>query len=505
VILLPESLLAAECRGQLRQVLLHELGHVHQGDGWGNLLFCVALPVLYWHPVYWWLRRCASLSRELVADDWAARADGKEAYVSELVALARTRMGGIAGPVGAIGILQSRSDFYRRMHMLLQRRNQLATGCSRTCRAAMGTMTLAVVMGMVAMVGVRPARGQAEVPGAAEAPVARDADHVIGPNDLLNITLSDVAGAGVESVKNTRVSESGTIRLPLIGTVKVLGLTEAGLEQAISQRYRDMNLIQNAPVSVAVIEMHRGAAPGAATPAARASSGAAPSADAGRDTARAAIDHFTDVQIGMTDPRMRKLLDEREAFDAQLAALRAKGLAAEHPEMKLVGSRRAEADTKIKEYAREWRDLQSKMAEGSRISGASPNPAGREGAGARGQVMVSDAGIGGVQLDLVNLANTIVDAAGAVRVAKVNVSARQKLAKDNGFTNMELATEEANLQTAAKRLELLKGIASIALEGASAEFERSNQRFQQGLEGQREVLEAQSKMRMLQLIVKSAE
>ena len=108
-------------------------------------------------------------------------------------------------------------------------------------------------------------------------------------------------------------------------------------------------------------------------------------------------------------------------------------------------------------------------------------------------------------MDLVNLANTIVDAAGAVRVAKVHVDARQKLAKDNGFTNVELATEEANLETAAKRLELLKGIASIALEGASAEFERSNQRYQQGLEGQREVLEAQSKMKMLQLIVKSAE
>ena len=55
------------------------------------------------------------------------------------------------------------------------------------------------------------------------------------------------------------------------------------------------------------------------------------------------------------------------------------------------------------------------------------------------------------------------------------------------------------------RLELLKGIASIALEGATLELQRTSQRYQQGVQGQQEVSEAQSKMKMLQLIVKSAE
>lgn len=79
-------------------------------------------------------------------------------------------------------------------------------------------------------------------------------DYVIGRNDLLSISISEVAGPGVESVKTSRVSESGMVSLPLIGTVKASGLTEAELEKAVAQVYRDKNLIQNAQVSVTVIE-----------------------------------------------------------------------------------------------------------------------------------------------------------------------------------------------------------------------------------------------------------
>src|SRR5437870_1279042 len=58
---------------------------------------------------------------------------------------------------------------------------------------------------------------------------ASNADYVIGRNDLLSISITEVAGPGVESVKTTRVSESGNVSLPLIGTIKATGLTEAEL------------------------------------------------------------------------------------------------------------------------------------------------------------------------------------------------------------------------------------------------------------------------------------
>jgi protein involved in polysaccharide export with SLBB domain len=79
-------------------------------------------------------------------------------------------------------------------------------------------------------------------------------DYVIGRNDLLQISITEVAGPGVETVKTSRVSESGNVSLPLISTVKAAGLTEAELEKAIADKYRTQNIIQNAQVSVTVIE-----------------------------------------------------------------------------------------------------------------------------------------------------------------------------------------------------------------------------------------------------------
>lgn len=79
------------------------------------------------------------------------------------------------------------------------------------------------------------------------------ADYVIGKNDLLQISLTDVT-PGVETVKTARVSESGNISLPLIGQIPAAGLTEAQLERAIQQKYQEQGIVKNAQVSVTVVE-----------------------------------------------------------------------------------------------------------------------------------------------------------------------------------------------------------------------------------------------------------
>lgn len=84
--------------------------------------------------------------------------------------------------------------------------------------------------------------------------VTNSNDYTIGRNDLLNISISDLMGPGQETVKIARVSESGNISLPYLGSVHAAGLTEIELEQGIVQAYRDANLIQNAQVSVTVVE-----------------------------------------------------------------------------------------------------------------------------------------------------------------------------------------------------------------------------------------------------------
>ena len=78
-------------------------------------------------------------------------------------------------------------------------------------------------------------------------------DYVIGRNDLLSISLTDVT-PGVETVKTTRVSESGNVSLPLIGQVPAAGLTEHQLDLAIALKYKDAGIVRDAQVSVTVIE-----------------------------------------------------------------------------------------------------------------------------------------------------------------------------------------------------------------------------------------------------------
>jgi protein involved in polysaccharide export with SLBB domain len=84
--------------------------------------------------------------------------------------------------------------------------------------------------------------------------VASSSDYVIGKNDLLNISITDLVGPGIESVRQVRVTESGKISMPLVPQITAAGLTEAQLEQAVVAAYRDANLISNAQVSVTVAE-----------------------------------------------------------------------------------------------------------------------------------------------------------------------------------------------------------------------------------------------------------
>lgn len=163
VILLPAAVMFRTNIGQLRQVLLHELGHVRQRDARGNALLNLALPVLYFHPLYWLLRHDVHLARELIADDWAASRSGKTSYVAELVALARSAIEhrtALAGPFGQIALFRSPTNFYRRMHMLMQRREPLATSCPRAWRFATVAAFSAAVAIAAGVAGLEPARAQ---------------------------------------------------------------------------------------------------------------------------------------------------------------------------------------------------------------------------------------------------------------------------------------------------------------------------------------------------------
>jgi len=79
-------------------------------------------------------------------------------------------------------------------------------------------------------------------------------DYGISRNDVLTISIGDLQQPGVDTVKQTRVSETGNISLPYIGQIRAEGLTEIDLEKEIVAAYRRANLIEQATVSVVVFE-----------------------------------------------------------------------------------------------------------------------------------------------------------------------------------------------------------------------------------------------------------
>jgi protein involved in polysaccharide export with SLBB domain len=80
-------------------------------------------------------------------------------------------------------------------------------------------------------------------------------DYVIGPNDLITVTVEDPLAQGIQTVRTVRVSETGTLTLPqLPNAVRASGLTERELQAAVAQAYKDAQQILNAQVTAQVVE-----------------------------------------------------------------------------------------------------------------------------------------------------------------------------------------------------------------------------------------------------------
>jgi len=102
----------------------------------------------------------------------------------------------------------------------------------------------ALLIGIAALVGgVVPDAALAQQPQSAEA--ARD-DYVLGPGDALRIQVFQNPDLTVEA----RVSEAGVISYPLLGAIRIGGLSPSNVERLIAQRLRDGKFLQNPQVTV---------------------------------------------------------------------------------------------------------------------------------------------------------------------------------------------------------------------------------------------------------------
>jgi beta-lactamase regulating signal transducer with metallopeptidase domain len=251
-IVLPVGLTRRRHREQLRMVLLHELAHVVRRDGWGNVLVCLALPLLYPHPLFLWLRAQLRMAAELLADDWAAQRGGKLAYVEQLVSLARSSGGSptLLPAAGAVTLYSSSSQFYRRMQMLIARPCPLSVVPTARWRFSSLAAAALVTAAAASLAGVRPASGQqppAQNPVAASPPedptkaaqttAAPDSARPVDtaqPNPLEKIPYVGrlLTAAEVSATENRADAEEQALRAKLTAAEEQIRLLKAQLKEA---------------------------------------------------------------------------------------------------------------------------------------------------------------------------------------------------------------------------------------------------------------------------------
>lgn len=133
-------------------------------------------------------------------------------------------------------------------------RNILDTCQARAVRAARAARAALVALGVALAVAaaIAPSQSAAQaVPAPAAAAVAAPGlDYPLGPGDVIRIQVFQSPDLGVEA----RVSETGTISFPLLGAVRVGGLSPVQAEQLIARRLREGNFLQNPQVTLNVLQ-----------------------------------------------------------------------------------------------------------------------------------------------------------------------------------------------------------------------------------------------------------
>ena len=155
VVLLPTVMAdALRCSGdELRLTLCHEYSHVHRRDAVSWLLFSITLPLYYWNPLLWLMRRELRMSQELIADAAAAECAGSPVeYAQHLLNLARLLVGRKT-PLPASGIFARRSELYRRVRKLMLGSFHTNATCGRARSVAMA-VGLLLVCGALSSVSV---------------------------------------------------------------------------------------------------------------------------------------------------------------------------------------------------------------------------------------------------------------------------------------------------------------------------------------------------------------
>ena len=139
-------------------VLQHEVAHLRNGDVRWRVLAALLRPLLFWHPLFWWLQQQLRFTGELLADDHAAKGAVAN-YVRCMLALAEQPPRRVAATLTTPVFFRS-SELYRRLQVMLQRKQPLprSTPWRRTRQALPAAL---IAISCVAGFGIESATAQA--------------------------------------------------------------------------------------------------------------------------------------------------------------------------------------------------------------------------------------------------------------------------------------------------------------------------------------------------------
>jgi polysaccharide export outer membrane protein len=123
--------------------------------------------------------------------------------------------------------------------------------------AQMQSVLAAVLLSGVALIGagtsaqalaasVAATEAGASPVGAARAGIDESSEYVLGAGDIIHVSVFQNPDLTVDA----RVSENGVIRFPLIGVIKIGGLTVSQAEQAIASRLRAGHFVAQPQVNI---------------------------------------------------------------------------------------------------------------------------------------------------------------------------------------------------------------------------------------------------------------
>jgi beta-lactamase regulating signal transducer with metallopeptidase domain len=148
-ILVPPELLKALSSRELRQVVVHEMEHLHRADDWTNLLQKVGLVLFPLNPVLLWVDRRLSAERELACDDRVLRSSpGRKAYALCLTHLAEYSILRRSFSL-VLGAWERRPELVRRIERILSQPARSMTrrpAMAATGGLLAGTLGIAVVL-----------------------------------------------------------------------------------------------------------------------------------------------------------------------------------------------------------------------------------------------------------------------------------------------------------------------------------------------------------------------